>query len=151
MKVGARAALLFISLFIISSHAFLLSLALQRLIPFAFREGIADRRGCKKCAVSRRKAGSHCRALRWKFSKRYPLSERVCATMLADTGGFEGKAHKYAWRSFIRERVCPLGNVINILSVARRYLAESSRVRLAHQFFFLFFSSFPFIIPGASE
>lgn len=47
-------------------------------------------------------------SLDWKFSKRFSgirfrgvgrgggVSERVCVTLLADTGGFERKAHKYA-------------------------------------------------------
>lgn len=48
-------------------------------------------------------------SLDWKFSKRFSgirfrgrgtreggRDERVCVTLLADTGGFERKAHKYA-------------------------------------------------------
>lgn len=49
--------------------------------------------------------GSARRSLDWKFSKRFSgirfrgrggEGERVCVTLLADTGGFERKAHKYA-------------------------------------------------------
>lgn len=58
------------------------------------------------CIERKKNMPSLCRAWLQLFKAISAFRSCLRAIVLAGAGGFEGKAHKYAWRSFIRTRVC---------------------------------------------